>query len=355
MTDQLGELTKRLQAVDPDSDDGRWSVELLDILRRAGCLCVDSSKRSPTEGARPREKLFMYEAVAAGSLTAALIVTQHHSAAELLVDGDRTAFVNELLDRMAADGLLLTVGISQLTTSRRGAGPAMRALRENSDLFLDGVMPWVTSARYADWIATGAVLEDGQQILACVPTDMDGVVAEEPMRFMALNASCTSQVRCNRAPLPQRNIIRGPKERALERRAPVKSLSVSFVGLGLAGALWTRIQAQASRVSNAELVPVEKIRAHYVSLRDELHTAAGSVQDGQETSDAVTMRARVNDLLTRLATTHLAMAKGTGYRSGDRAQQLLREAAFFLIWSAPPSVQAETIGNIWGAPPGGNA
>lgn len=355
MVDQLGELTKRLQAVDPDPDDGRWSVALLDILRGAGCLSVDSSKKSQTEEVRPPEKLFMYEAVAAGSMTAALIVTQHHAAAELLVAGDRSAMADELLDRMAADGLLLTVGISQLTTSRRGDGPAMRAARKNGDLFLDGFMPWVTGARYADWIVTGAVLEDGQQILACIPTCMDGVVVEEPMRFMALNASCTSQVRCNRAPLPVRNVIRGPRERALDRRAPVKPLSVSFVGLGLAGALWKRLQEQAARATNAELFPVEKIRSHYLSLRDELHAAARSVQNGEETSDAIAMRARVNDLLIRLASTHLTMAKGTGYRSGDRAQQLLREAAFFLIWSAPPSVQAETIANIWEAPPGGNA
>ena len=83
----------------------------------------------------------------------------------------------------------------------------MRATRKNGDLILDGFMPWVTSARYADWIVTGAVLEDGQQILACIPTDMDGVVVEEPMRFMALNASCTSQVRCNCAPLQKRYVI----------------------------------------------------------------------------------------------------------------------------------------------------
>ena len=55
----------------------------------------------------------------------------------------------------------------------------------------------------------------------------------------------------------------------------------------------------------------------------------------------------VNDLLIRLAVTLMTLEKGSGYLANRPAERLLREAVFFLVWSAPPAVQTGTLRALW--------
>ena len=48
-------------------------------------------------------------------------------------------------------------------------------------------MPWVTSAAYADGIVTGGVTDNGQQIIALMPTDAAGLEIEAPVELAALH------------------------------------------------------------------------------------------------------------------------------------------------------------------------
>ena len=163
----------------------------------------------PTEfgglGSDPRTQLATYEAAAAGNVSLALILTQHDAAAEVLKAGSAESIAPEILGQCGRGKALLPVGISQITTSRRhvsrvggasrvGGEAAMRATRDGETFILDGVMPWVTSAREADHIVTAAVLPDGSQLLASVPTDDDGICVAEPMELLALQSSPTQRL-----------------------------------------------------------------------------------------------------------------------------------------------------------------
>ncbi|HEY3242010.1 MAG TPA: hypothetical protein VGM03_01550, partial [Phycisphaerae bacterium] len=55
------------------------------------------------------------------------------------------------------------------------------------------------------------------------------------------------------------------------------------------------------------------------------------------------IRVAVNDLVVRLAMALLTISKGSGFLRGDAAQRLVREALFFLVWSAPQPVQLGTL------------
>jgi hypothetical protein len=59
------------------------------------------------------------------------------------------------------------------------------------------------------------------------------------------------------------------------------------------------------------------------------------------------IRVAVNDCVTRLAMTCLTLSKGSGYLSSHPVQRLVREAMFFLVWSAPTHVQLGTLRRIW--------
>src|SRR5438046_2666390 len=82
------------------------------------------------------------------------------------------------------------------TTSRQHVKPALVAKGSGDSFILDGVMPWVTGAPEADHFITGAVLEDGRQVLAVLPSELPGVSVGPPLELMALQGSLTAEVRC---------------------------------------------------------------------------------------------------------------------------------------------------------------
>jgi len=346
----LSGLTRRLRELDDAGDQASWPAEAVAFLRDAGCFAHSIPRRFGGREVSPRERVETYEAVAAGSLTLALILTQHDAACELLADSDYELAPADVLPRCARGDALLTVGISQLTTAQRSGGPTMKAARVDDGFTLNGYMPWVTSSPKADYVVTGAVLPYGQEILACLKTNAPGVTIAAPMRFAALNAGLTGRMECADAWVDHRCLIRGPVVKALERRAPVKSLTVSSVGMGMAHALLDGlVEHRESLMEAAELIDGTMIPA-YESLRSRWLDAADALTDREEDVPAIQIRSDVNALVVRLGPTYLTLAKGSGYLASHRAQRLCQEAMFFLVWSAPASVQLGSLRNLWTGP-----
>ena len=113
-------------------------------------------------------------------------------------------------------------------------------------------------------------------------------------------------------------------------------------------------------MSSATLQRVEPLPlagAEQAAVRERVYAAAkGAVErkrgtaqaSGSEEAEGTAIRVAVNELLVRLGASVMVVAKGSGYVRGSRAERLLREAAFFLVWSAPDAVRAGTLGAMWG-------
>jgi len=346
----LHALRDTLRTIDDESDGCAWSNERIQVLREAGCFGNVISREFGGNATPPLAQLQTYHAVGAGSISAALILTQHDSACELLGHCGNDGLKRRLLPQCAAGDKLATVGISQLTTSRRHSGAAaMRARPDGDDFILDGVMPWVTSVRHADVIVTGAVLDDDRQILACVPMNAAGITPGEPMDLMALCSSWTSEVRCDRVRVTPDDLLSGPSEKVLAIRAPVKPLKVSGVGLGLATTLYEESKSLAGNLGDTERIMTEAVTPTYESVRDRLFAAADQLNDPAAEIPSGEIRSDVNALLARLAATLMTLAKGSGFLSSHPAQRLVREAMFFMVWSAPDPVRLGTLERIWSA------
>ncbi len=327
-----------------------------------------------------------YEMLGAGDLSVALIVTQHDAAVDLITQGDNAELKRSLLPRFAGGELQTTVGIAQLTTSRQGGRPAMSIRRDSGGFRLNGIMPWVTGPHRASHIVTGGVLDDGSQLLACVPADRAGLAIDPPFKLMGLNSSWTAAVHCSDVRVEPADVIRGPAEKALARRSPVKPFVVSSVGIGLASAFVDLIDEKAAE-SETELRDLaEAFHGRYAALRGELLAAARDVDNtlqavaptghaaaappgGASTANSTAtprpasdstaaaasvaaepsaelkteLRVAVNELLARLAIAAMNFAKGSGYVRGRRAERLAREALFMQVWSAPADVRRGTL------------
>ncbi len=345
MTQNHENLVDRLRRLANDVDRrGEWSNEVIDVLCDVGCWRWVIPKEYGGDGLSPIELLEGYEAIARGSMAANLVFTQHDAAADLIVRGDNAALRERICPALAAGEFLLTVGISQLTTSRQGGKPAMEIDWDGTRARFRGIMPWATAPGHCDAIVTGGVCDDGRQMIACMKTDSPGVTIGEPMRLMAFQSTATTSVTCDGADVPADWVIRGPAEKAMGRRSTVRPLVVSASGIGLAGAMVDLLREIAPKRSDELRVFSDDAIAQYERVRAEIFDAAEMLSQGVGLeSRKAEIRATVNDLVIRLSLVLTTLAKGTGYLSDHPAQRLAREAMFFLVWSAPEVVQQQTL------------
>jgi alkylation response protein AidB-like acyl-CoA dehydrogenase len=285
------------------------------------------------------EQLFDgYERLASACLTSCFILSQRDAACRRLRDSENTTLAQELLPQLAAGRVFATVGLSQLTTSRQHVRPALTARQHGDDFVFDGSMPWVTGARRAEYFVTGAVLDDGRQILAVLPAHLHGVTTGPPAELMALQGSLTAEVRCESVHLNRRWLLAGPVEKVLGTgRGGAGGLETSCLALGLTRAAVTYLEEEAE--GRPDLKPTASRLDHArMLLRQELHQA---VRMGCSAENAAALRGRANTLVLRATQAALTASKGAGFLRSHPAQRWARQALFFLVWSCPrPAVEA---------------
>jgi alkylation response protein AidB-like acyl-CoA dehydrogenase len=341
--DLLEALATRADAADRRPD---WPVESWAWLGRAGVL----EWSIPTQyGGRTLDgasALHGYERLAGACLTTTFILSQREAAVRRIRDGGRDDLCRELLRPLACGGRFATVGLSQLTTSGQHRAPLMQARETAAGFELNGSMPWVTGADQAHHLITGAVLDDGRQILLVLPADLPGVRVDPPMDLMALAGSRTASVHCDGVRVERRWLLAGPTERVLSTaRGGTGGLETSCLALGLAGAAVELLHREAeARPDLRDLA--ERLERSRRQVRDELHRLAGG---GVAAPDAaLNLRAKANALVLRATQSALTAAKGAGFVHPLPAQRWARQALFFLVWSCPRPAAEATLGYLTG-------
>lgn len=346
-TAALEALTQRLSKLATHYDmTGQWPRDSLEHLTRAGAWTWIIPAAYGGMGLDPVSQTWAYEAVASGCMSCLLILSQRDAACELIAAGENLALREQLLPRLARHEVLTSVGISQLTTSRQDGRPAMTARRDGNGYVLSGCMPWVTGATQCQIVVTGAVLPDGLQLLAVVPLDRPGVIIDPPMQLAALQSSMTSEIHLKNVFIEHELVIRGPVERVLATRSPIKPLVVATAGIGLAGAMIRLMRPLAMKTTGVLMESFDDLEARYEAVRERLYGVAQLLsQEGAEVPKTQ-IRVVVNDLLMRCAVGLMTFAKGSGFLRQMDAQRLVREAMFFLVWSAPDDVRAGTLASL---------
>jgi len=345
--DELARCVARLAEADGPADEaGIWPEPLWRLV-------VDS--RAPrwalplSDGGLEFERaslLERYARLAEGSMTAAFILTQHDSALRRLLAARDRPVAERWIDAIANDGAFTTVGISQLTTSRRHGAQALRAIERPGGYRLEGTMPWVTAAERAQVLVTGAVTDDGQQILIALPTDRAGVTIPAPFPLAALQASRTTEVVCEGVEIQRDEILAGPVPNVIATpgAAGTGGLETSALALGLARAAVAALIAETPARNELD-EPAEALAVAWnelwIALMRTAREEANAATPGQ-------IRALANALVLRTTQAHLTVRKGTGFLRTDPAQRWARQALFFLVWSCPSPVAQASIRDFAG-------
>lgn len=341
---ELVPLVERLSGLDGPADEvGDWPEGLWKALEEFQAPLWSIPEEYGGRGLDLPERAARDVIVAEGSLTAAFILSQFNASTRRLTatahqGRERAA---KWLRAIAGEGAFTTVGLSQLTTSKRRGTRAMAAQAlPNGGYRLDGVMPWVTGAKRAAVFVTGAVLDDGRQVLAALPGDRDGVTVGDAMPLTALQASQTAEVRCEGVELEPEEVLFGPDPDVLSASsggAGAGGLETSALAIGQARAA---LKALRDLSPNREELnePVEALEAAWASLAADLIAVAEARPDAPEPAD---LRTRANAFVLRATQGYLTARKGTGFLKTEPAQRWARQALFFLVWSCPgPVAQA---------------
>ncbi|MEM7255496.1 MAG: acyl-CoA dehydrogenase family protein [Pseudomonadota bacterium] len=335
----LEELTARLRLGASRLDrSGQWLEPQLEHFDAIGGWRWGIPSQYGGVDMAPVAMMHGFVAIAAGDMSAALYLTQHAGATELLMSSPNHGLIAEVAPTLAAGRTRLTIGYSQLTTSHQDGPPVMRAERRGDQFVFFGFMPWVTGALQVDAVAAGAVLDSGEQIVVLLPFKTAGVTIEPAMDLLALNSSQTSVVRCDGVAIAADQLIVGPSENVFAI-AGLRGLAVSACGIGLLASILARIDADRAKLpAGADL---DGLWTQYHALHEGLTQLA---LIGSPSPDSVLeLRVNVNQALLIGAGVMMTVGKGRGFAIGEEAARLYREASFFCVWSASDAVRAATI------------
>lgn len=347
-------LTHQLAEADGDADRiDAWPETLWQILADHGAFFWLIPEVFGGEGIDRITLMDRYIAIAQGSLTAAFMLSQHDAALRRIIPlalndpngGDGSAAW--WLKRIVAEDLGITIGISHLTTSIRRGERAMTAEPLSDGGFrLTGSMPWVTGAERAACFVTGGTLEDGRQILCLVPASRKGLKVEAPEPLAALNASRTSEVRCDDVVIGPHEVLAGPMANVITSRQAggTGGLETSALALGQARAAIEALKGEDPARFGLE-EPVESLEKECVNIRQMIVDIVSEV-DSPITPEHV--RRRANALVTRATQACLIARRGSGFLLSDPAQRWARQALFFLVWSCPRPVATASLRELAG-------
>lgn len=307
---------------------GTWRM-LADHGVLAGFLPIDCEGTAACDAA---VMAFLME-LGGCCLTTALALTQWASGCRIIAEADDSVR-HRYLPRLARGELTTTVGISQLTTSRRHLGRAvMQAQQVDGCWQLDGLCPWVTGGDSVDTIVTGAVTEADEVRFFIADCRATGITVEPPMEMLALTGSRTSVVHFQAAAAA--DMIEPPAT----RRPGAGGLTTSALAIGAARASAALLAGEASR--RDDMAPVAKgLAAEADALAERVMTA---VHRGIEPHERDQLRGEANSLVIRAAQAGLVASKGAGFVVGHPAERAVREAMFFLVWSCPQTVSTATL------------
>lgn len=323
---------------------GVWPDDDLADLARCGAMRWAIPSALGGDALSGLELHLRYEKLAAASLSTALVLTQRDSAIGYIADTEHAGrWLADCLDNQA----FTTVGIAQLTTSRQGAQPAMRATVDGSGFIINGVVPWCTGAAEADFIVTGAVLPDGQQLLLAIDPRQSGVAVGDPMRLVALSSTHTAELSFCNVRVEHDRLLRGPAAAVLSSRRGGLPLGQAFLAMGLCRSALNLI---ATHTSDRAKVVHDRFADQLTEVRNEVIAPCAPGREADGSAANARLRAGCNSLASRLTQAAVALFKGSALLANHPAQRLAREAMFLLVWSCPNPVIECTVDLFSDAP-----
>lgn len=317
-----------------------WPERSWNALLQSGAGRLSIPNAYGGVGLSQQEQLQNLETVSTACLTTAFIFSQREAAIRHVLRGP-AHLKEKYLPDLAEGKTFITIGLSQLTTSRQHTAPSLRASRISEGRFLlDGEIPWVTGATQADAVVIGATLDNNEQALFLLPVKTPGVSVGPPLHLAALLGSQTCSIHCANIEVDSDLLLAGPKESVLGGGGG-GGLETSCLAIGLSGAAIHYLREESP--SRTELISiVDKFSLELIRLRTQMLALASQPSP----DEILSLRADCTLLALRSSQAALLFAKGKGFVNPHPVERWARQALFFLVWSCPRSVSEQVAAGL---------
>jgi butyryl-CoA dehydrogenase len=332
---------------------GLWPAVSMAALLKCGALAWSVPRTYGGIGMPPLQIHRHYGQIASACLTTALILTQRDAAVEFLAAADANHRAQNLLRKLATHRCMVSIGISQVTTSTRHGRSALVAVPTTDGFRLDGVIPWATSVHHCTHLVAAADAGNGNKLVFILPLNLSGVIVHLARPMAVLNGSDTASVQLAAVSIARELVLAGPAPDALKIRARRRrfTLNTCVLPLGVAAGALADARVELKSRSRICRSTITKLHTEWKSLASRVYQHGMGKSIVASDPLAVEMRAACNHLAMRCALAALELAKGRGLQADHAAQRRVREAMFFFVWSSPTAVIEQTLSGLVSEPP----
>lgn len=331
----------------PPSPADPFPAQPLDAIAHAGLLGIAINEQYGGLDLSYLAQAQVFAALTEGEITSAFVASQHHACTTLMQVAQHPRLRDRWLPGLAAGDLRGANGFNFLNFPPDRA--PMKATVVPDGFRLNGALPWVTAAHHSDLLVAGAVMPDGLQVLVAIPLgealaqSQGEIRVDAPMDLMALAGSDTTVVRCNDYFVPAEQVILGPGRDVL-RSAGRHSATYVPTAMTLGHARHClRLIADIAEQKGGPALDMADWLSKAIDRFDHQLTCALTANDFEAMP---ILRGEGNALAAHAAHLALIAGGGTGYREGQLAQRLYREAGFFSVWSVSGTIIPETLHHL---------
>lgn len=283
------------------------------------------------------------EALTGACGTTWFILTQHLGACSMLATSENPRLREAYLRDAAQGGHYIGVGFGHL----RRPDPVLRAEEVTGGYVLNGTAPWVTGWPYLAGVIFGAVLPDGEKhvYLYAPAEESSNLHSSPPLPLCAMNATATTEIRCENLFLPAENFVKFSSREQMARGDEGGIAGAVSPPLGCACGSLKVVRANAAK---RRLPAVAQAADQLEAEINRCRTDARRIADGPKDTPnykgaALNARSWAIELGVRAA--HMAVASSSGGANSldHPAQRLMREAMFYTVTAQTGDILTATV------------
>ncbi len=297
----------------------------------------DSRERTQQELLRDESELVFETAKVC--MTTAFCLWCHLAALTYIRHTENKALKNELLPSLENGQLLGATGLSNpMKYYAELEKLYLTANKTDDGYIINGILPSVSNLADNHWFGIVAKNDEGQEIMAIVNTNTDGLTLKEKVDYLGVNGSATYSCRFNQVKISNQYVIAHNAEPFIDLIRPTFVLYQIPLGLGVIDSAIEGIRKIHAKQNGCnDFLPVQANGLEEYSRK--IRLAVDHVIDSPDLNGKEICKIRLDTAYATLEAVQANMLHNgsAGYVNGSTPSRKLREAYFFA--SLTPTVR----------------
>ena len=314
-----------------------------EFLSKVGHSGFFTSSTLDEKKIRIRE-LELIEETAKVCMTTAFLLWSHLGALASVRLSKNSYIKNELLPLLERGEIFGGTGLSNALKYYAGIEPLrLKAERTDGGFNISGNLPSVSNLRDNHWVVIIASVNDHKRVMCLLPVNIEGLVLERKINFIALNGSATYSCDFHNVFVPDKWIITEEADEFIEQVRPTLAFYQIPLGLGVSNASINKIEKtyELNLAAHKNISPQPKELINDVQyIRNKISEYTKVTDLTAVCKDLLLTRLEVVKLTLKVVHADMLYSAGQAFIEGSDSFRRLREG-YFLLNLTPTVKQLE--------------